>query len=363
MKTEHLVTKLLESPPYSLDYVAKQELMLNRLFDLTMHHYAHCSIYRNIIDRVFGGINNIQPQNIEDFPFFPVSLFKTQKLSSVPDQDIIKVLTSSGTTGQLVSRVYLDQKTAILQGKVLVKTTQHFLGKRRIPMVILDHKSVIKDRQSYSARGAGILGMAQFGHRPFYALRDDMSLDIEGLQTYLNNAKGSKVFLFGFTFMVWKHFVMELEARNIRLKLPHGILIHSGGWKKLTDVAVSTDIFRKRLQATTGILKSINFYGMVEQVGGVFFENDLHFLHASNYSDVIIRDPVTLKPLPDGQEGLVQVVSVLPTSYPGHSILTEDLGVIRGVDHPILDMNGRFFEILGRVPKSELRGCSDTFHL
>jgi hypothetical protein len=41
--------------------------------------------------------------------------------------------------------------------------------------------------------------------------------------------------------------------------------------------------------------------------------------------------------------------------------LTEDLGVIRGVDPQGTDMGGRCFDILGRVPKAELRGCSDTF--
>ena len=30
------------------------------------------------------------------------------------------------------------------------------------------------------------------------------------------------------------------------------------------------------------------------------------------------------------QKGLVQLISVLPTSYPGHNILTEDVGEIVG---------------------------------
>ena len=58
---------------------------------------------------------------------------------------------------------------------------------------------------------------------------------------------------------------------------------------------------------------------------------------------------------------MIQVVSCLPTSYPGHSLLTEDLGVIRGTDRPDLELRGRCFEVLGRVPRAELRGCSDTF--
>ena len=105
-------------------------------------------------------------------------------------------------------------------------------------MVILDHPGVVRDRSSRSARGAGILGMAQFGHRPFYALREDMSLDEEGLVAYLEQAAGRRVLLFGFTFMVWQYLVQALERAGRRLDLPGGILVHSGGWKKLQEAAV-----------------------------------------------------------------------------------------------------------------------------
>jgi Acyl-protein synthetase, LuxE len=220
---------------------------------------------------------------------------------------------------------------------------------------------VVRDRRSYSARGAGILGMAQFGHRPFYALREDMTLDAEGLCAYLDGVRGRPVLLFGFTYMVWQHFVQALERSGMRLSLPRSVLVHSGGWKKLQEQAVDAREFRERLQAVAGIERVINFYGMVEQVGGVYFENPLHQLHAPIFAEVIVRDPVTLEPLPDGEPGLVQVLSCLPTSYPGHSLLTDDLGVIRGVDPEGTGMGGRSFEILGRVPKAELRGCSDTF--
>jgi len=290
-----------------------------------------------------------------------VTLFKTHVLSSVHESEVLKVLTSSGTRGQEPSRVFLDAETASVQSAVLVKVAQHFLGKERLPMVFVDHPGVVRDRRSHSARGAGILGMAQFGHRPFYALREDMSLDEEGLRAYLDQAAGRRVLLFGFTFMVWEYLVRALERAGRRLDLPGGILVHSGGWKKLQEAAVDAGRFRDGVQSATGVDQVINFYGMVEQVGGVYFENSIHYLQAPIYSEVIVRDPVTLEPLPEGQPGLVQVLSCLPTSYPGHSLLTEDLGVIRGVDAEGTGMGGRCFEILGRVPKAELRGCSDTF--
>jgi hypothetical protein len=352
---------LLDLAPFGLRQSQKQERLLPMLQALTEHHSRCCAPYRNVLDRVFGGLNRLQIRRIEDVPFFPVALFKTHTLSSVPEPEVRKVLTSSGTTGQQPSRIFLDAETASVQAAVLVKVAQHFLGKSRLPMVIVDHPGVVRDRHSHSARGAGILGMAQFGHRPFYALRDDMSLDEEGLHAYLSQAAGRPVLVFGFTFMVWQYLIRPLENAGRRLNLDGGVLVHSGGWKKLQEAAVDPRTFRERVQSATGVERVINFYGMVEQVGGVYFENPIHHLHAPIYSDVIIRDPITLQPLPDGQPGLVQVLSCVPTSYPGHSLLTDDLGVIRGVDPDGTDMGGRCFEILGRVPKAELRGCSDTF--
>jgi hypothetical protein len=219
----------------------------------------------------------------------------------------------------------------------------------------------VRDRQLFSARTAGVLGMLPFGRNPFYALNEDMSLDIDGLEAYLQKHAGQNPVFFGFTFIVWQHFIGALEQRNRRLSLPGAILLHSGGWKKLEAISVGPEEFRNRVYSATGIEAVVNYYGMVEQVGSVYLENSLGYLHASNYSDVIVRDTNTLEPLPPGQPGIIQVVSALPTSYPGHSLLTEDLGVIEGVDDTAAGMNGQYFRILGRIPRAELRGCSDTF--
>ena len=62
-----------------------------------------------------------------------------------------------------------------------------------------------------------------------------------------------------------------------------------------------------------------------------------------------------------GEKGLVQVASVLPRSYPGHILLTEDEGRVLGEDDCPCGRKGRYFEILGRVKQAEIRGCSDTY--
>jgi hypothetical protein len=353
--------QLLNSPPYGLNQADKRSILTARVRELTHSHYERCEPYRNIVNRLFAGTRALHFEKLEDAPFLPVSLFKRRELRSVPREQVVKTLTSSGTTGQTVSRIYLDAATTQLQTRTLVKIMQHFLGVDRRPMIFLDHPTVVRDRQFFSARGAGILGLLPFGRRPIYALRDDMSLDLEGLQAYIASTNHTPPVLFGFTFMVWRYFVCELEKLNQTVPLSGSILLHSGGWKKLEALRVSHAEFRTRVKNVTGIDQVINYYGMVEHVGSVYMENPLHFLHAPIYSDVIIRDTHTLEPLPRGETGIIQVVSALPESYPGHSLLTEDLGVIEGCDNPETGMGGQYFRILSRLPKAELRGCSDTF--
>lgn len=353
--------RLLAGSAFALDANEKRAALLPALDELTRKHHRDCEVYRRVVDCVFGGLPRAPYARVEDIPFIPVSLFKQFELRSIPQDEIFRVLTSSGTTGQAVSRVILNRETAALQGKALVKIMQHFIGKDRLPMIILDHEGVIKDRASFSARGAGILGLMQFGRQPIYALRPDMSFDFERVRAYLDANHGRPILFFGFTFMVWQHALVHLQQLGVQLSSNAGILIHSGGWKKLESARVDPETFRQAAQRSLGVSRVINFYGMVEQVGSVFFENQLGSLHAPVFADVIVRDPFTLAPLPPGKPGLLQVLSILPGSYPGHSLLTEDMGAWLGEDEPTCGMPGRYFRVSGRVPRSEVRGCSDTY--
>jgi phenylacetate-coenzyme A ligase PaaK-like adenylate-forming protein len=161
--------------------------------------------------------------------------------------------------------------------------------------------------------------------------------------------------------MVWQHFFKAIQEANIDIFFPQGILLHSGGWKKLEAQKVSNQVFKKTCSKLLRVEKVHNFYGMAEQVGSIFVECEHGHLHAPVYADVIVRDLQTLKPIPHGQLGLIQVLSIVPTSYPGHSLLTEDVGRIMGEDDCPCGRKGKYFEVIGRLPKSEVRGCSDTF--
>ncbi|WP_433793162.1 acyl-protein synthetase [Actinoplanes sp. CA-252034] len=337
---------------FTLSQSDKEKLLLPELVDLVEHHRRHCAPY----DRILAASRVSTLSTISELPWLPVRLFKTLELKSIPDDEVFKVLTSSGTTGE-VSRIHLDKAAAATQTRQLGATLQTVLGPKRLPMLIVDTKSILKDRRSFSARGAGVLGMATFGRDHVWALDDEGAVDLDGLRGFLEKHGDQPFLIFGFTYLVWLH-LYEI-AREHGLDLGNGILIHSGGWKKLVDRAVSPEEFRRRL-AAVGLTRIHNFYGMVEQIGTIFLEGPTGgSLYCPDFADVVVRDPETWAELPPGKPGLLEVVSTLPTSYPGHVLLTEDLGVVHGVDDG--DWPGKRFSVLGRLPRAEARGCSDTY--
>lgn len=348
--------ELLAFPQYQLEQSRKEEILTEQLNTLTDHHRTHCAEYDRLVRVLFPAYR--EARTLSEVPYIPASLFKTHRLQSIPEANVFKTLMSSGTTGQQVSQIVLDTETARRQTAALSRIMTHVLGPDRLPMILIESASLLKDRFRFSARSAGVLGMLNFGRKHFYALDADMQLDRNGLRDFLA-ANGTKPFvMFGFTFMVWQYLLEAIEPGEFDLS--NGILIHSGGWKKLQDRAVSNQEFRRAWREKTGLTRIYNFYGMVEQVGSVFLEGEDALLYPPNFADVIIRDPYTFREASLQEKGVVQVLSIVPLSYPGHSLLTEDEGVIEGIDLDTCGRKGKAFRVIGRVPQAELRGCSDV---
>jgi phenylacetate-coenzyme A ligase PaaK-like adenylate-forming protein len=347
---------LLRTPQFTIARTDKAPALLQELNALTRHHYASSREYARVIDAIFPDAL-VDVGDISAIPFLPVGLFKTHRMQSIPDSAIATVLLSSGTTGQAPSRIVLDRDTASRQRMALACIMGTLLGPKRLPMLVLDTSSIVRGKGALTARGAGALGMMTFGGAHVFALHDDLTPDVPAICQFLERHGSAPFLMFGFTYLVWQSLVERLPAGTIDLS--HGTLVHSGGWKMLLERAVDSDVFKQRLRDATALTRVHNFYGMVEQVGGVFLEGDDGLLYPPDFADIIIRDPRTLDVVPHGREGVIQVVSLLPRSYPGHSILTEDRGVIVHEDAVGAARLGKGFRVLGRVPRAELRGCSD----
>lgn len=345
--------------PFSLSEGEKKQYYTNIMHDLTLKHYNACQPYHRLLDNLGFDVSNYYEP--EAYPFLPVRIFKEMDLKSVADEEIVKTMTSSGTTGQKVSKIYLDRNTSAQQSATLAKIMADMLGGKRFPMLIIDTKNVIKNRKIFSARGAGILGFSMFGRDTTYILDENMELNFDVLDAFMEKYEGQPILLFGFTYIIWEHFYKKLKNSDKKIDLRDGILLHGGGFKKLEAEAVSNEIYKKSLNEVCGIKRICNYYGMVEQTGSIFMECECGRLHASNFSDIIIRNPRDFSVCKTGEKGLIQLLSILPESYPGHSILSEDVGEITGIDNCPCGRKGKTFKIYGRIKKAEVRGCSDTY--
>jgi phenylacetate-coenzyme A ligase PaaK-like adenylate-forming protein len=345
--------------PYGLRHDEKHAFLSETLIALSKFHVRHCPAYAKMLAAVRIDLDSVA--SYEQLPALPVRLFKELELKSVPDGEIFRTMTSSGTTGQRVSRIVLDRETAALQSKVLAKIMESALGKQRLPMIIVDSSAVLKNPAMFSARGAGIRGFSLFGRDTVYALDEDMRLNMDVLDVFLEKHRGETIFLFGFTSILWQHFYTELKNAGRSLKLQSGVLVHGGGWKKLIDQAVGKPQFKQAMRSVCGDIRVLDYYGMVEQTGTICLECEHGHLHAPVWSDVLIRRPLDFSLAEPGETGLIEVVSVLPGSYPGHALLTEDEGRVLGEDDCPCGRMGKYFEVLGRVRRAETRGCSDTY--
>jgi hypothetical protein len=250
--------------------------------------------------------------------------------------------------------VHLDRASAADQTRHLARTLRAVLPARRLPMLIVDSAAVT---HGSSARTAGVLGMATFGRDHVYALDEHGRADVAAVKGFLAVHGREPFLVFGFTFLVWQY--LYRVAVEHGLDLSAGLLLHSGGWKKLAAESVDNVEFRRRFAADTGLTAMHDYYGMVEQIGTVFVEGPSGgSLYCPDFADVVIRDPHTWAEQPVGVPGVIEVVSTLPRAYPGHVLLTEDIGVLHGVDDG--DWPGKRFAVLGRLPSAEARGCSDT---
>lgn len=345
--------------PYELDKEQKNELLTNELISLTKAHAERCEEYKNFLETI--NFDESKVNRVEDIPFYPVRMFKEYDLLSIDRQEVFKVMTSSGTTGQRVSKIFVDKETAMIQQKVMIKILSDFWGKKRLPMLIVDTPAVLKDRKMFTARGAAILGLQVAAREMVYVLNDDMTLNTDILDNFFEKYPDQPFIIFGFTFMVWQHLYNNLLKLDKKYDMSKAWLMTGGGWKKLESEKISREEFKERINQVCGIAHFLDHYGMVEQTGCIYAECEYGHLHASIYSDVIIRNYKDFSVCPIGTPGIIQVVSALPHSYPGHSLLTEDEGIVLGEDDCPCGRKGKYVKILGRMKSAELRGCSDTY--
>jgi len=353
-----IIRSLQKINPFSLNKKRKRKIYDVKIKSLSLHHYKFCRQYKSIINNLKFKIR--KNNKLEDYPMLPVRIFKKFDLKSVPKNTVTKKLVSSGTSGKELSKIYLDKDNASNQVKVLGKIMSTVVGNKRLPMLIIDQNPLKQNKLVYNARSAAIFGFSIFGTKHSYFLNEENKIDYKLLNNFLEKYSNQNFLIFGFTSLIYENLINKLLSKEVKFNFENGILIHGGGWKKMEKFKINKSSFKKKLFEKINLVKVHNYYGLVEQTGSVFIESEkCGYFHTSVFSDIFIRDK-KFNILQNGKKGLIQLISLLPTSYPGHNILTEDIGEIAGEDNCQCGLKGKYFLVHGRAKEAELRGCSDV---
>jgi len=361
---EQAIRSLLEASPYAMAPSERCAALLALFKQELEYACARSPQFENYVRH--WPVSVSAADSIADLPYLPVSIFKANPpLALVPASEIKRTIASSSTSGQVPSRVVLDAATARRMTKGVTTIIRDSIGSARRPYLVIDTQENLKPQAELGAHGAAIQALGSFATDIVCCLRrnqdGDSTLDMERLLASAEQWKGGEVLVYGFTYVIWTQLVLPLQRQGIQLGMPKIHVLHSGGWKRLEQQAVTKDAFRRGAAAVFGCSadRIIDYYGMVENVGVVYPDCEHGHKHVPAFAEVIIRDPLTLSPVEPGQQGLVQVCSVLPTSFPGFLLLTDDMAELIGYDGCPCGRRGPHFRFTRRVPKAEARGCGN----
>ena len=241
-------------------------------------------------------------------------------LASVPENQIVRALASSGTSGQVPSRIPLDQTTRNRQMKALATILAHRIGGERRPFLILDappERSAMADHE-LSARVAGMRGYLMAATEQEYALRregDRLVLDRDaGSSDHHPMDRARKALLPAGLYASSAGGVRASSRKRARTELPplQDSSCISGGWKKLRQRAVTKSALNEQAAAVFGLptCSIVDIYGHFARCAWRRFIPTIRKAKRACrlYSEVLVRDPGSLAVVPDGEVGLLEFV-------------------------------------------------------
>ena len=295
----------------------------------------------------------LTPKDVRDWtqiPFVPTAAFKELELSSIPPEARTAVFHSSGTTEQKPSRhFHCVESLAVYEASLWKSFQSNVIHDQKFELVVLTppaklipHSSLVHMfeivRQKLNAPESVFVGKLDSDGA--------WGLDFDKLASALSDAKHPQLVLgTAFSFV---HLLDYLAEKNLRIELPSGSrVMETGGYKNRSR---SMPKARLHFLITTflGVPNEniICEYGMSELSSQAYATQGSPFRFPS-WARVQIISPETGREVADGETGLIRILD-LANVFSVAAIQTEDLGIRRGSG----------FELVGRAPLAEARGCS-----
>jgi hypothetical protein len=341
---------------------ARFEALALRLF---AHQVAACPPYARFATargRVPGEVLRWQ-----EIPAVPAGAFKEVDLRGFPESRTIKTFRTSGTSGQKPGELHLD--SLVLYEASLMASLGTLLFPDRISSGRAADPALHLRLLAPAARESPDSSLSHM----FQVLLDELGspssgfdvvdgrLEAEALAGRLEAAqtRNEAVALCGTAFS-FVHLIEFLEARGAGFQCAPGSRIMETGGFKGRSREMPRDELYSALERCLGIPPSriVNQYGMTE-LGSQFYDSVWVDPEGPRrklgppWVRVRLVDPETGEESPPGEPGMV-VVHDLANTGSIAALQTADLGraVMASGDDP------QGFEILGRQPGAEARGCS-----
>lgn len=292
----------------------REELQLKRLQEVVKHAYENVSYYKKAFDEVKVIPEDIQTlKDIEKLPFtskadlreaYPFGMF------AVPQEDIVEVHTTSGTTGKPTVSGY-TQNDIELWSEVMA---------RSLTMAGGDKNDLIQNCYGYGLFTGGLgvhYGAQKIGATVIPISAGNTMRQIEIMQDF-----GSSILTCTPSYALYLAEVLETQGVG-----PEKISLKAG----VFGAEMWTEEMREEIEKRLN-LSALNIYGLTEIIGpGVAQEcskkNGLHIFDDHFYPEII--DPETLQALPYGEKGELVLTTLTREGMPVIRFRTRDITTLR----------------------------------
>lgn len=349
-------------------YCNSDELFLKAVRENCRFHYENCEDYRKILDTLnFGGVilsNKPLDEYLATLPFLPTLLLKRRRMYSMSPRRFAVKATSSGTSGKF-SEIGFDVGSLVCGLKMVLR-----IGKRRGLFSLIPCRYIVMGYRPHKSNRTAVTKTA-FGATLFtpcvsrkYILNykdGKYSADFDGvIKAVCSYAEKSLPVRF-MGFPAYTYFLLrEMERRGISVTLPRrSKIMLGGGWKQFYAEQADKTTFYRLAEKVLGIKDKdiIEFYGAVEHPI-MYTDCENHHFHVPVYSRVMIRDPDSFEPLPNGEVGLVNLITPMVAATPILSVMTDDLGVLHDGKECGCGISAPYLEIIGRVAPDSIKTCA-----
>ncbi len=355
----------LKENPYQ-NFHETDELFLAAMKENISWHYKRNEFYKKLIDsEQFESETLKSVEDLERVPHILSNFFKYHEVKSITDENVYLHLTSSGTTGQK-SQIFFDEWT-IKSAQKMVDSIFHsynWNNEERTNYLLFTYEPEEGSKlgtaytDNFLCKYAPVnevhYGIRYLGKEEGHKF--DVFGCIEALKKFERDGIPVRVFGFPSFFFFTLSKMKELGMEPLKLS-KNSLVFLGGGWKGHQDKAISKSEFYSLCEEMLGIPNERlrDGFGSVEHCIP-YIECEKHNFHIPVWSRVLIRDVESLKVLPDGEIGYLNLISPYITSAPANSILMGDLAIKRSDCG--CSLNTPWFEILGRAGISKNKSCA-----